>query len=389
MTKTLTSVLTPLTPSEFYSQYYSKKACHIKGMAGKLDGLFGFTSLNRILNTSPIPHPTMKMVLDGDLLYVTDSISIVDKCRDGATLIIDQVDKYDEKVGKFATAVAAETGQPNQVTMYYSQQDNQGFSLHYDTHDVFILQLSGFKNWIVLHPTIEFPLFHQKVHGSNPPQEPYLECTLGPNDVLYIPRGHWHKAVATKEASLHLTLGILERTGIEFLGWLVDELREEVKWREAFPVTNFSESLVPGDLSLASYQHFENLKNLLIEKLNRPELLKQYSEFCIARQKNPMPFNFPHQVLKNPTEDNAYRKFRRPSYQQAIIKKDIDQGFVEVIVWGKVFRFNLPAESLLSYIFSVTEFTDEELKASLPKLSSDSIKTLLNSLICEGIVMPE
>ena len=224
---------------KFYNQYYSKEACHIRGIADRFESLFDFASLNRILNTSRIPHPTMKIVMDGELLHATDSISIIEKCREGATLIIDQVHNYDENVGKFAAEIIAETGQPNQVTLYYSQQDKQGFSLHYDTHDVFILQLNGFKKWRVLRPTIEFPLFHQKVHGSNPPQQPYLECTLEPGDVLYIPRGHWHNAVATMEASLHLTLGLLERTGIEFLGWLIDELREDARWREAFPVTNF------------------------------------------------------------------------------------------------------------------------------------------------------
>ena len=112
----------------------------------------------------------------------------------------------------------------------------------------------------------------------------------------------------------------------------------------------------------------------------------QYGKFCIARQNNPMPFNFPWQAIKEPLEDITHKKFYRPSYQQVVLKKEIDKGFMEIIVWGKILKFSLPAEPLLNYIFSVTEFTDEDLRASFPKFSWNSIKTLINCLIREGII---
>ena len=34
-----------------------------------------------------------------------------------------------------------------QINAYITPPENQGFAAHYDTHDVFVLQVSGSKRW--------------------------------------------------------------------------------------------------------------------------------------------------------------------------------------------------------------------------------------------------
>jgi hypothetical protein len=59
-----------------------------------------------------------------------------------------------------------------------------------------------------------------KVNASVAPDQ---EVELSPGDVLFIPRGEPHSAAVSAERSVHLTIGLLSYTGIDFL----DHLRKE------------------------------------------------------------------------------------------------------------------------------------------------------------------
>lgn len=385
MTKTLSSILHPFSASEFCSDYYSKKPLYVGKCPDKFKNLFSWKSLNRILNSSPIPHPTMKMVLEGKQVVPTDATDIIERCREGATLIIEEIHKYDECVGKFVAELSKEISEPTRVNLYLSQPSRQGYNRHYDTHDVFILQLEGYKRWRVFDFTVKFPLFLQKFHGTVPPTIPRLECTLEAGDVLYIPRGHWHEATAQVEPSLHLTLGIYARTGIDFLSWLTDELRDDGRWREAFPLIIKEDPDMSRETSPVTLDHLENLKNLLISKLAEPSVLNDYRKFCVAQVQRVNPFVFPSQVLKAPLI-SQHASFSRPTYQQIFIERNADVEMIEIIVWGKVLKFSVLADKVLQYIFSVSAFTGNELLEFAPELSWNDIATVLNCLIEEEII---
>lgn len=385
MPKTLSSILQPLSTSEFCSNYYSKKPLYIGKCPDKFKNLFDWKSLNRILNSSPVPHPTMKMVLEGKPVIPTDARGIIERCREGASLVIEEVHNYDERVGKFAAELSSEISEPTRVNLYLSQPGRQGYNRHYDTHDVFILQIAGYKGWRVFDPTVEFPLFVQKFHGSVPPTIPRLECTLEPGDVLYIPRGHWHEATAQVEPSVHLTLGIYARTGIDFLSWLTNELRDDVKWRETFPLILKEAPDIINETSPVTLEHFEKLKELLISKITVPSLLNEYHKFCVAQEWRVNPFAFPSQVLKAPLI-TQHTNFSRPSYQQIFLERKPDVRMIEVTVWGKILKFSAPAEKVLRYIFSASAFSGNELLEFDPNLSWNDIATVLDCLVQEEII---
>ena len=48
---------------------------------------------------------------------------------------------------------------------------------------------------------------------------------LEAGDLLYIPRGWWHVAMPLDEPTLHLTVGVNNLTGADFLRWFADRLR--------------------------------------------------------------------------------------------------------------------------------------------------------------------
>jgi ribosomal protein L16 Arg81 hydroxylase len=385
MPKTLASILHPLTPVEFSAKYYSKTSLHIKDSPSKFQRLFGWGSLNRILNSSPVPHPTMKMVLEGKPVLPEDAKDTVDAIRNGASLVLEEIHRYDLNVGKLAAGLANDIGEPVRVNLYLSQPGRQGYNRHYDTHDVFILQIAGYKGWQVYDFTIKFPLFKQKGHHSNPPDDLRLGCTLGPGDVLYIPRGHWHEATAQVEPSMHLTVGLYARTGIDFLTWLTNELRADVRWRETFPLIlkDNSEQLQECDPKTTEY--FEILKRLIDAEINEPSLLDKYRRFCIAQERKVDPFSFPSQILET-ERTNPESRFARPDYQQVSLEKRSD-GKIELIVWGNILTFSGPAENILRYIFSTFAFSGHDLLNIAPELRWDDISTVLRPLLHEELII--
>lgn len=327
----------------------------------------------------------MKMVLDGTHIIPTDANSIVEKCREGASLIIEEVHKYDEVLARFVAELSHDIGEPAKVNLYFSQPTHRGYKRHYDTHDIFILHLAGYKGWQVFDSTIEFPLFVQKSHGIVPPDISRLECALEPGDVLYIPRGHWHEATAQLEPSLHLTLGIYARTGIDFLSWLTDELRDDVRWREAFPLVIEQSNGVPTEPQVGREEHLEKLKGLLVERISAGALIDDYHKFCIAQDSRVSPFAFPSQVLPVPAISRQTRFFR-PSYQQVFFEEKADSGMLEITVWGKVLRFSMPAEAVLRHIFSTSLFTGDELVVLAPELSWPDLEKVLSCLVQQELI---
>ena len=79
----------------------------------------------------------------GDLV---DSSRLAQQHGDGATLVLQSLHRMHPPVGRFCRALAAELGHATQCNAYVTPAgDAQGFDFHHDTHDVFVLQVSGRK----------------------------------------------------------------------------------------------------------------------------------------------------------------------------------------------------------------------------------------------------
>jgi hypothetical protein len=138
--------------------------------------------------------------------------------------------------------LGAELGHPVQVNAYITPPQSQGFSDHYDVHDVFVLQVVGRKRWRI----------HAPVHGSPLRDQPWtdrrkaveaaaenpcdIDAVLEPGDVLYLPRGWIHAATALGGTCAHLTVGIHVWTRWHLLEQLVAGLADVEGLRESLPL---------------------------------------------------------------------------------------------------------------------------------------------------------
>ena len=153
---------------------------------------------------------------------VADQVSddkLVRLFADGATLVLQGLHRVWPPIVAFSQQLASELGHPVQANGYVTPPQNQGFSDHYDVHDVFVLQIAGEKRWQIHAPVLDAPLRNQPwtdrrgAVQRRAAEPPLIEAVLRPGDCLYLPRGYLHAAVALGGVSTHLTIGVHSWTG--------------------------------------------------------------------------------------------------------------------------------------------------------------------------------
>jgi hypothetical protein len=221
--------------------------------------LLDLAAVDELVTTRSLRHPAFRLVKDGDTLArgtytasrrwgstrydgVLDPARTVAALTDGATLVLQSLHTWWTPLGRFCSDLHGAIGHPTQANAYLTPADERGLGLHYDTHDVVVVQTAGHKRWEVFAPRFESPLGHQHwtdVGGGEDLDdgalEPVLTAVLGPGDCLYVPRGFLHRVVSEDEASLHVTVGIHVQTWHSVLKGLLDDAALDVTVREALP----------------------------------------------------------------------------------------------------------------------------------------------------------
>ena len=169
---------------------------------------------------------------------VADQVSddkLVRLFADGATMVLQGLHRVWPPILAFSQQLAAELGHPVQANAYVTPPQNQGFSDHYDVHDVFVLQIAGEKRWSIHAPVLEAPLRSQpwtdrrRAVEQQAQQPPLIEAVLRPGDCLYLPRGFLHAAVALGGVSTHLTIGVHSWTRYALAEQLLDQALRTVR----------------------------------------------------------------------------------------------------------------------------------------------------------------
>ena len=157
---------------------------------------------------------------------------VADEHARGATLVLQALHLHWRPAALYCRGLEQRLGFPVQANAYLTPASAQGFAVHHDTHDVFVLQVSGSKRWRIYAPLLELPLKHQRWSPAlGDPGEPVQDVTLRPGDTLYVPRGWPHEAVTDRADSLHLTIGLHPPTRLDALRAALDACRDDVEFR--------------------------------------------------------------------------------------------------------------------------------------------------------------
>lgn len=236
----------PLTTEQFLSDYFGQNIFVSAGASDRFKSTLSLEDLDEVLGTYGLRFPEIQAVLSDEDIPVdsytlrnrlVDPMRIARLFREGATLIFTALHDHHERVRQLCTRFALEANARTQANIYLTPPNSQGFKPHWDSHDVFILQISGTKRWQIFGNVVQQPMppdkFDPKVHE---PGEVVDEFVLEAGGMLYIPRGITHAGVSTDETSLHITLGLIAYTWTDLIIDCVVELSErDVELRKHLP----------------------------------------------------------------------------------------------------------------------------------------------------------
>jgi len=218
--------------AEFAADYWGRQA--LLSPADQLPSSFGdlldSRSIDELVSVRGLRTPFLRVAKNGSTVGeklftapggvgagVADQVSddmLVRLFADGSTMVLQALHRVWPPIIALCQQLAAELGHPVQANAYVTPPQNQGFSNHYDVHDVFVLQLEGEKRWQIHAPVLESPLRDQPWNDRRAAVEqrareaPLIETVLRPGDCLYLPRGFLHAATALGGVSAHLTIGV-------------------------------------------------------------------------------------------------------------------------------------------------------------------------------------
>ncbi len=383
----LKSLISPIAPDEFVREHHGRRAVLVEGESGKFEDLCGWSDISHLLNHGGLHFPDAKFVLNKEPLG-PDTLQHADHwLKQGATLIINSIQKLDPVIGQLGEALGRDMNTRINTNCYVSWPSKQGFDKHFDRHDVFILHLEGTKTWKVFEPTEMVPLeMDKRPKGEPPEQEPYLECTMTPGDVMYIPRGHWHYAIADTP-SIHLTVGPTSRSGIDFLGWLTSELLDRDEFlRRDFPVVD-SELLGGGLDDAALFEHMRRFRESVHAALEDDVLTASFIKYCMTTNPIRRFCPLPDYVTLADDWDRDTRFVVNPS-QKALLRYDDERKQATILVRGHVLNVEEVPEKLVGRLFDASGPTSgRELLEASPELKWKKLRKFLLQLFEIGVII--
>ena len=391
-------ITAPVDPSEFLSRFWTKHAVHLRQPDRTFDGVFGWDGLNAILNAhdltfpkvkvsrndSPVPAEKFTTELAGQRFV--DRRAVLDLFQDGASVGITGADSHWAPLRAVVDCVYDALLESVHANVYCSPANTQGFHCHFDLHEVFVLQVEGTKHWRVFRPTTESPIESWRAADSpHESTEPYLDVVLQKGDVLYVPRGHWHYAVAEDSISVHVTVGVTCRKGTALLDWLAGELTAEAVWRRNAPLmdgaTSHGSFVLPQDFS----SWVEELTRSMARKMADPDLLER---FCKATLRGILPSRSVDMSIQSngsglPIEELV---FERPMGRRHVIVDNGDSAVTVSAADCEIQLEDVDAE-LLRKIFAADSFTASDIRNWQPDVPLDEVGELLAELIRQGLLI--
>lgn len=250
---TLAHVVHPLEVTTFLEDWWGKQLLHIRGYEPKFHGLMSWQVLNDLVEQHQMKSPRFRLMKNGkkvdaskymDLDTTLDppevrikATGLVTELAQGSTMVLNRIEELHRPVRHLAVSLERTLRARVYVNSYAGWRTENGFDIHWDDHDVLILQVEGRKHWKVWEPTRLFPFKDDVVEAPEPGSDPMWSGILQQGDVLYIPRGWWHVVFPLDEPTLHLTVGIYNLSGIDLLHWFVETLKDSTDCRMDVPHT--------------------------------------------------------------------------------------------------------------------------------------------------------
>ncbi|NHB57346.1 cupin domain-containing protein [Acinetobacter sp. 194] len=371
-----------LSKDNFKNDFLYKKPYLFKGA---IDSNLSWNDVNELYSRGDISHRDFKLmngyeVPKKEYIESYNNLGVIEyRCitsilyeylRNGATLVRNRiknepfVDRISKQIGSFAEARTL-TGS------YAAFSSKSSYKSHWDTRDVYAVQLLGRKRWILRKPNFEFPLYMQQTKDFvdiKEPEEIYMDVILEAGDILYIPRGWWHDPLPLNEETFHLAIATFAPTGFEYMQWLQNVMPSILDCRKNF--TNFE-----NDTEIIN-----SLGHQVSEIIKDKKFYQSFMMSHLAEQSVPSKLSL--DVLGNGKVHllDSNQKI----YLNANLLYCFDEGFV--IINGNKINVDSVSLKLIQYLFDNQYLSVKNILDYFKEYSPEKINKLLFQLSLDNII---
>ncbi|MFC0410157.1 cupin domain-containing protein [Roseomonas elaeocarpi] len=256
---TLSDILAPITPERFFAEFYDRQPLHIRGDERKFASVLGWRGINRLLDmthiwsshslrlymdTGQVPaeaYCTRATGRDGTQVMQPEAAKLRDWITRGASVVMNDTDSLTPGIGGVSQAIEDAGLGKVQANIYVSFQSHKAFPTHFDTHDVWAVQVEGEKTWNIWSERAEWPIPHPAFRNLGQAHHDRARGTLREKvhlragDLLYLPRGWYHDALAEAPTSVHIAYGVNASLGVDLAGMLFERAIQDPLFRQPLP----------------------------------------------------------------------------------------------------------------------------------------------------------
>jgi bifunctional lysine-specific demethylase and histidyl-hydroxylase NO66 len=376
--------LAPVTADQFLADFWEREPLVVpRAEPDRFSRVLSLADAERLVCQTGIRVPGIRLVKEGAQLplagYTEDipwrpgafsGSAVVERVAAefaaGATIVLQALHLNWPAAALYCRGLEAALGCPVQANAYLTPATSQGFAVHHDTHDVFVLQVAGQKRWRIYAPVLELPLKEQRWSPElGDPGPPTHELTLDAGDTLYLPRGWPHEAVTADAESLHLTIGLHPTTRMDAMRMALDSCADDLEFRRS----------LPADGSLLA-----DLLDRLAARLD-PAQVARRARRRFVESRRPISHDQLDQLRRLDELDAATPVERRPTVLALL--EDADGGKA-LIFERKELRF--PAKAATA-VEALTRLTGPFTAADLPgPLDTEGRLVLVRRLVGEGVL---
>jgi Cupin superfamily protein len=383
MLANLTDLLAPVSRSEFLTAFRLRQRLHIVASdPARAETLLPWEDIDALLSGHALDKD-VSIMRDGVLvprqLYTSNDGARLNVrafhglLPQGVSIVMNGVHYSIPQIAQLAAAVEREMRIQTHVNAYLSFSKGGAFKPHSDGHDVLVLQVHGNKHWRVWKS--EVPNAIEKgdrveVDASVPPDH---EIELAPGDVLFIPRGQPHSAAVSARCSVHLTIGLRSKTGIDFLDYLRTEADKDQILRMDLPRHSSAEETDAHEAALKRQLH---------------QLIDAASMSQFLREEDFLRLPIPQVAVAGalPKMDDVLRITLRRRVPLPDV--GVDGELQPVTIGSELWRLSQPSIDVLRWLFDHDPATMRALHAGLaPIHRQDSIAAAIRELLQSGFLI--